>query len=80
VATTIDQITKTPGVCGGFACIRGTRIPVWLLLQWHRLGKSDAWILDGYSGLTSAELEAAWEYAAGHPAEMDEAIRLNAEA
>jgi uncharacterized protein (DUF433 family) len=27
-----DRITKTPGICGGDACVRGTRIPVWLLL------------------------------------------------
>jgi len=26
-------ITKTPGVCGGDACVEGTRIPVWVLVQ-----------------------------------------------
>jgi uncharacterized protein (DUF433 family) len=29
--------------------------------------------------LTAADLEAAWDYAAGHPAEIDEAIRTNEE-
>ena len=32
-----DRITKTPGVCGGDACIRGHRIPVWqMTLRYDR--------------------------------------------
>ncbi len=30
-------------------------------------------------GLTTADLEAAWEYAAAHPEEIAEAIRANEE-
>lgn len=33
-------VEATPGVCGGSACIAGTRIPVWLLEQGRRLGMS----------------------------------------
>ncbi len=78
--TTTDRITKTPGVCGGDACIRGTRITVWGLVEWHNMGKSDDGILAGIQNLTREDLQAAWEYAAAHPAEIDEAIRVNAEA
>src|SRR5205823_922299 len=39
---TTDRITKTPGVCGGDACIRGHRIPVWVLVGYRRLGLPDA--------------------------------------
>ena len=36
-----DSIVKTPGVCGGDARIKGTRITVWGLEEWRRLGWSD---------------------------------------
>ncbi|HLW67594.1 MAG TPA: DUF433 domain-containing protein [Gemmataceae bacterium] len=34
-------VRKTPGVCGGDACIRNTRIPVWLLVAWMKDGLND---------------------------------------
>ena len=80
MATATERITKTPGVCGGDACIAGTRISVWGLVEWKRLGRTDAEITASIQGLTDADLQAAWEYAAAHPEEIEEAIRLNAEA
>jgi uncharacterized protein (DUF433 family) len=74
---TTERITKTPGVCGGDACIRGHRIPVWVLVGYRRLGKADAELLRAYPSLTPADLEAAWEYEAAHPAEIDQATREN---
>jgi hypothetical protein len=38
-------VSKTPGVCGGDACIHATRATVWGLVEWRRLGLSDAEIL-----------------------------------
>jgi uncharacterized protein (DUF433 family) len=78
--TVTGRITKSPDICGGDACIRGTRIPIWLLVEWRRLGQTDAAILQGYPDLAPADLEAAWEYAAAHPEEIEQAIRDNAEA
>ena len=72
-----DRITKTPDIHGGDACIRGHRIPVWVLVGYRRLGGSDAELLCDYTSLTSADLAAAWEYAAAHPEEIDQAIRAN---
>ena len=74
-----DGVTKTPGVCGGDACIHGHRIPVWVLVGYRRLGKTDADLLRAYPSLTPADLEAAWEYAAANPEEIDRAIRDNEE-
>jgi uncharacterized protein (DUF433 family) len=42
-------IQKTPGVMGGEACIRKTRIPVWLLISYRRQNATDAHILEGQS-------------------------------
>ena len=73
-------ITKTPGVCGGDACIAKTRIPVWLMVSYRRQGSSDAELLDFYSHLSAADLVDVWAYADAHPTEIEEAIRKNEEA
>ena len=76
---TASWISKKPDRCGGDACVRDTRITVWGLVAYRRLGMSDARIVPAIQGLTLADLEAAWEYAAAHPEEIDEAIRANEE-
>ena len=72
-------VQKTPGVCGGDACIRNTRITVWGLVLSRRLGVNDARILENIVGLTPEDLEVAWDYFGQHPAEIEEAIRVNEE-
>ncbi len=51
---------------GGDACIRDTRIPVWLLYSLRRQGASDDEILEDYPQLDSANLDAAWAFARTH--------------
>ena len=70
-------VQKTPGVCGGRACIRDTRITVWGLVNSRRLGAADEQILRNIAGLTPEDLHAAWDYYREHPAEIDEHIRDN---
>ncbi|MBW4604520.1 MAG: DUF433 domain-containing protein [Calothrix sp. FI2-JRJ7] len=72
-------ITKTPGVCGGDARIAKTRIPVWSLINYRRLGASDATILEAFPHLTAVNLVKAWAYADAHQSEMELAIRENDE-
>ena len=72
-------IQKTPGVCGGRACIRNTRITVWGLVLNRRLGVPDEQILQNIVGLTPDDLLAAWDYYENHRAEIDEDIRENEE-
>jgi uncharacterized protein (DUF433 family) len=76
---TATWISKKPDRCGGDACVRETRIPVWVLVGYRRLGSSDADILQAYPSLTAADLEAAWEYAVANPAEIDSDILENEE-
>ena len=70
-------IQKTPGVCGGAACIRKTRIAVWMLVVDQKLGMSDAAVLDAHSSLTPDDLDAAWDYYRANPVEIERAIWLN---
>jgi uncharacterized protein (DUF433 family) len=70
-------IQKTPGVCGGDACIRQTRIAVWMLVVDCKLGMTDADVLVSFPALTQADLDAAWEYYRANPVEIEQAIWLN---
>lgn len=79
-AKEVPLITKEPGRCGGDACIRNTRLTVWGLLEWKRLGWSDRKILDNYPQLNQDDLAAAWLYADQHQDEINDAIRDNEEA
>ena len=72
-------VSQRPDRQGGDACVRDTRIPVWVLVNYRRLGGSDAGLLRDYPSLTAADLEAAWKYAAAHAEEIDRAIRENEE-
>ena len=71
------SIERTPGVCGGEACIGQTRITVWVLEEARRQGASDAGLLQDYPSLQSNDLQAAWEYAETHADEIENAIRAN---
>jgi uncharacterized protein (DUF433 family) len=70
-------IEKTLNVCGGDACIRNTRIPVWLLVSYQQQGLSDAKILEAYPTLNAVDLANAWRYAENHPQEIAKAILEN---
>lgn len=75
LSDTWTGIEKTPGVMGGDACIRQTRIPVWLLVSLRQQGASEASLLEDYPGLTAADLAHAWHYASTHQAEIEAAIQ-----
>jgi uncharacterized protein (DUF433 family) len=62
MTTATSWISKKPDRCGGDACIRDTRIPVWTLVEARRLGASAAELLESFPGLTPVDLEAAREY------------------
>jgi len=71
------RIQKSPEVMGGEACIRQTRITVWILVGYRKLGVDDARLVEFYPSLTRRDLDAAWEYFQEHPAEIEDAIRRN---
>lgn len=70
-------IVKIEGVCGGEACLSGTRIPVWVLEQFRQLGLSDTKLLLAYPTLEAEDLSEAWHYVKTHPTEIEQAIEAN---
>ena len=60
--------------------MRNTRIPVWELVSFHRLGMNESRLLDNYPTLTATDLANAWAYAAAFPDKIEIAIGENDEA
>ena len=60
----LELISVDPAVCHGQACIRGTRIPVSVVLDALAEGMSEAEILAGYPTLTVEGIRAAAAYGA----------------
>lgn len=77
ISTGAKGISKTPGICGGQACIAGTRIAVWLLVEARRLGMSEAELLQDYPHISAADLVNAWAYADAHSEEIEAVIHAN---
>lgn len=73
-ALTNKLIRKTPGVVGGVACIRNTRVAVWLLISLINQGMDDAALLRDYPGLTRFDLLAMRAYYQANKTEIDEEI------
>lgn len=71
----VDSVVATDNVCGGVPCIRGTRIPVWLLESRRRAGATDERILEDYPFLSRQDLEGAWHFVASHELAIDEQIK-----
>ena len=70
-------ISKTPGVCGGAACIKGLRMPVWVLYRAKLNGVSEDELLESYPFLKRSELKDAWRYTKDHPKEIAKKIKEN---
>lgn len=65
---------STPDVCFGKARIRNTRIPVWLLVSFRKMGASEQELLRNYPSLSLSDLHAAWDYYRDHQDEIDQEI------
>jgi uncharacterized protein (DUF433 family) len=60
VSTTFPGIATDACVCGGSARIVRTRIPVWTLENYRRLGLSEGGILQAFPTLCAEDLVNAW--------------------
>lgn len=67
-----SYIKKTPGVCGGRACIRDTRVPVWTVIECRLSGMKLADIAANFPGITRDDF---WECAVYYGIHYDEINR-----
>jgi uncharacterized protein (DUF433 family) len=68
-----QHIVKTPGLCGGKACITGHRIRVMDIVAWHEVrGYSVDEIIGMFPGLTLGDAHAALAYYFDHTKEIED--------
>jgi len=77
LVTRLDRIIRTPGICGGSARVRDTRLPVWGIVKARRNGCTNEDILQMYPMLSPDDITAALEYAGNHSQEVDDEIAEN---
>ena len=78
--TVYSHVTKDPQVCGGKACIDGTRIRVLDLVCLFRDGVSPQEMLGAYPSLNLAQVYAALSYYHENSQEIDSDLERDREA
>lgn len=72
ISVSKEHITKTPGICGGRACIAGHRIRVMdIVVLHHQRGFSPAQVVEQYPTITLADVYAALAYYHDQPEEIE---------
>jgi type III restriction enzyme len=71
------HISKQPGICGGRSVILGTRMPVWSIIKWYKLGMSVEDIIREFPQLTPSQVHAAFSYYYDNQAEVEKDIIEN---
>lgn len=64
MANHLDRIVINPKTCHGQPCVKGTRIMVWLVVQYLANGDSIDDVLKAYPGLQREDVLACLSYAA----------------
>jgi uncharacterized protein (DUF433 family) len=62
MSSLIDRITVDPMVCHGQPCVKGTRVMVWLILNFLANGDKVEDILVAYPGITREDIQACLAY------------------
>jgi uncharacterized protein (DUF433 family) len=75
----LSRIESTPGVCGGDACIKGTRLTVWMLYSSLESGTPSSKLVELFPALSPADLDAVLAYAEAHPDEVARQVAENQE-
>lgn len=75
-----ERISINPKICHGTACIRGTRIPVSVVLDNIAAGFEKSEIIQSYPTLAAEDIQAALAYAAELAQERVIALPLEAAA
>lgn len=70
-------ISKRKGVCGGRSVIDRTRIPVWSIIKWYKLGMSVEDIIREFPHLTPSQIHDAFSYYYDNQDEIEKDIMEN---
>ena len=59
----LERVSIDPGVCGGLPCVRGTRIPIAVILDGLAEGLTPEQLREHYPQLAAEDIQAALAYA-----------------
>ena len=71
---THPYISKQGSVCGGRSIIERTRISVWSLVKWYKVGFTIEDIIREFPGVTPAQVHDAFSYYYDNSAEIEQDI------
>ena len=71
------HISKQKGVCGGRSIIEGTRIPVWSIIKWYKVGMSIEDIIREFPQLIPSQIHDAFSYYYDNQKEIEKDIAEN---
>jgi uncharacterized protein (DUF433 family) len=69
-----ERIVTDPNICGGEPCIKGTRIPVHIILSHLAAGDDYGNIITNFPRLTNDDIKACLEYASYLATEKELAV------
>jgi uncharacterized protein (DUF433 family) len=58
-----ELIVADPGICGGEPCVKGTRIPVKVVLSHLAAGETSVEVVANFPALKDADIRACLEFA-----------------
>jgi type III restriction enzyme len=70
-------ISVKKGVCGGRSVVEGTRIPVWSIIKWYKLGMSLEEIMREFPQLNPAQVHDVFSYYYDNQEEIERDILEN---
>lgn len=70
-------ISKQKCVCGGKSVIEGTRIPVWSIIKWYKVGMPVEDIIREFPQLTPSQIHDAFSYYYDNQEEIEKDIVEN---
>jgi uncharacterized protein (DUF433 family) len=71
------HVLKRAGVCGGRSVVAGTRIPVWSLIKWYKLGLTVEDVMREFPQLPPSQVHDAFSYYYDNPDEIERDISEN---
>ena len=71
------HISMQKDVCGGRSIVVGTRMPVWSIIKWYKLGMSVEDIIREFPQLTPSQVHDAFSYYYDNQEEIEKDIKEN---
>ena len=71
------HVFRQKDICGGRDIIAGTRIPVWSIIKWYKLGLSVEEVMREFPQLTPSQVHDAFSYYYDNPEEIEKDIVEN---